>query len=587
MKQHEHSAPPPARLTASATLALPRLGLYALCVVYILAGLIGRDPWKSEDAATFGVMWTMAYGTLADWLLPNVTGAPVIDNGPLMYWAGAIAIQLFGTVFEAGHAARMATIAFFLLASGSLWYATYLLGRRPAAQPLALAFGGQPDPRDYGRALADGALLIMLGTLGLLTRIHESSTDVAMLAMLCLALYAMVRSLDRPIAGAFWMALALIGLGLTRGPVLVVTVTVSWLALLLMQSDLRAARRRFFLITLPLIFVGLLAWPLLSLWLLPEATAHFEARAAWRAVMTSGTDAHALARYARDLPWFTWLAWPLAVWSLWSWRRQAATAHIAIPVTLIGSVLLLLLTTPETSDGMMLMLLPGLIVLGAFGLPTLKRGAANGIDWFSLMIYSGAGLLIWLGWIALMTGVPPKIAANFARKTVGFTPEFNLIEFVVAVLASIAWLGLVHWRLSRQPKVLWRSVVLSSAGLTLSWVLLMTLWLPSINYGKTYRGVALEMARAIDTRTNCIETENLGLAQRASFAYFAGLRFTPLGHDGSQASCPYLLRQDNRRQPLADLPTVEQGGDWRLIWQGQRPSDRDERFHLYLRNTGR
>jgi 4-amino-4-deoxy-L-arabinose transferase-like glycosyltransferase len=57
----------PVRLPASATFLLPRWGLVLLCLLYILPGLIGRDPWKNDDAAGFGIMWTMAHGGLNDW----------------------------------------------------------------------------------------------------------------------------------------------------------------------------------------------------------------------------------------------------------------------------------------------------------------------------------------------------------------------------------------------------------------------------------------------------------------------------------------------------------------------------------------
>ena len=62
----------PVRLPAAATLALPRLALFALGLLYILPGLIGREPWKNDDAASFGIMWTMAHGTWQDWLWPNI-----------------------------------------------------------------------------------------------------------------------------------------------------------------------------------------------------------------------------------------------------------------------------------------------------------------------------------------------------------------------------------------------------------------------------------------------------------------------------------------------------------------------------------
>ena len=45
----------PVRLPASATHALPRWALIALCLLYILPGLIARDPWKNVDAASFGI----------------------------------------------------------------------------------------------------------------------------------------------------------------------------------------------------------------------------------------------------------------------------------------------------------------------------------------------------------------------------------------------------------------------------------------------------------------------------------------------------------------------------------------------------
>ena len=56
----------PVRLSAAAAMSLPRWGILLLSLVYILPGLIGRDPWKNADAIGFGVMWTMAEGTVND-----------------------------------------------------------------------------------------------------------------------------------------------------------------------------------------------------------------------------------------------------------------------------------------------------------------------------------------------------------------------------------------------------------------------------------------------------------------------------------------------------------------------------------------
>ncbi|MEO8936874.1 MAG: glycosyltransferase [Burkholderiaceae bacterium] len=617
-----NSSPPrsaaqsPARLTASATLKLPRWALVLLCLLYILPGLIGRDPWKSEDASAFGTMWTMAtgagYGGITDWLLPNVAGAPVVGSGPLMYWVGAVCIYAFGNVLGADLAGRMATVFFFFVAVTGIWYATYLIGRRAAAQPATLAFGGQPDPRDYGRVLADGALLILLASVGLLIRAHESSSDVAMLAMLAVALYGMARSLEQPRVGAGWIALSLVGLVLSRGPAPALAIAGLWVALVGFNGDFRHARTAAWKILLPTTVVGLAVWPLLTWIVVPDGATHI----AWRLNdwwhYFDGIDARAAAKYVRTLPWSTWIAWPLAAWGVWSWRDRLAEAHLALPAGFVLAMIAVLCSTSDTSDGQLLLVLPGLVMLAAVGLPTLQRGGANAFDWFSLLVYSIVAVFIWFAWYTKMTGAPAGFARSIARLTPGATYEFRPVVVALAGAATIGWLAVVRWRIVSHPKVLWRSVVLASAGLTLAWTLTSTLFIHTIDYSRTYRGVAAELtsalaaaaqagqqaARARNPRKpptissgrvdpvhgaapggSCVATDGLGLAQRASFAWFGGVLFSHVDYGGTNIDeCDYLLREDLARNPRPDtLPS----GRWNLLWEGRRAADRDERFRLY------
>jgi 4-amino-4-deoxy-L-arabinose transferase-like glycosyltransferase len=183
---------------------------------------------------------------------------------------------------------------------------------------------------------------------------------------------------------------------------------------------------------------------------------------------------------------------------------------------------------------------------------------------------------IWLGWIAKETGWPAQIAKNAFKLAPGFKPEFNLIAFTVAALASIGWIVLVHWRLSRRPSVLWRAVVLSSGGVILCWLLLMTLWLPWINYGKSYAGVAEQIRQKLPDSSQCVES-NVASAQRASFAYFGGVHFAGF----NDRHCSYLLLQNRNNKIDEDALLKQFGGNWELLWEGHRPSDRDERFRLY------
>lgn len=570
----------PVRLPASATLALPRIALFALCLLYILPGLFGRDPWKTDDAAGFGIMWTMAHGAWQDWIWPNIVGLPMSDKGPLTFWIGALCIKFFGWLIGDALAARISTVLFFLLGSLSVWYATYLLGRRNEAQPLKLAFGGQPESIDFGRTLADGALLIYLGCLGLLLHTHETSAEALQIALIAATLYTAVRLFDQPAKrAALGCGVALGLLALTRGWIVPAVLLTGLLALAELRD--RKVLRHLLLITLPIACAITASWMLLANLLQPFGSSPIDGWISWNFSQIGLPTFANLKYFVRYGIWFTWPAWPFAGWAVYAWRKQRTALHIALPVTFVIVSTVLVLTNPTETKAILLPLLPPLAILAAFGLPTMKRGAINAVDWFSLMTLSASAAFIWIGWIAKQTGWPAQIARNAFKLAPGFTPEFNLLAALVAAAATAAWIGVVHWRISRRPSVLWRAVVLSSAGVILCWLLLMTLWLPWINYGKSYAGVAQQIALKLPSANSaCVDT-NIGPTQRTSFAYFGQVHFAPFngGH------CDYLLLQDsNDARDDASLFRPYHGkGLWSLMWEGRRPSDRDERFRLYRR----
>jgi 4-amino-4-deoxy-L-arabinose transferase-like glycosyltransferase len=567
----------PVRLPASATHALPRWALFALCLLYILPGLFGRDPWKTEDAAGFGIMWTMAQGGLDDWLWPHIVGLPMADKGPLAYWIGALCIKLFGWLLGAPLAARIATVGFFLVGAMAIWYTTYLLGRRAEAQPLTLAFGGQPEPRDYGRALADGALLIYLGSLGLLVHSHSTSTEALQVSLVALAMFATVQLFERRTSGAAaFLGLALGLLILSRGWVVPLAL---WLGVLVL-----AARRdrgvvwRLAVVALPAAVMVGGTWYVASYLVRPFNSSALDAWMVWNYGQL-GLPTFNTARFVfKNGLWFTWPAWPFAAWAVYAWRRQRPALHIALPLTFFSVLFLLALLNPRPDESILLPLLPPLAILAALGLPTMKRGAINAVDWFSVMTLSTCAAFIWVGWLAKQTGWPAQIAKNAFKLAPGFKPEFNLLACIIAACATAGWIFIVHWRIARKPSVLWRAVVLSSGGVILCWLLLTTLWLPWINYGKSYAGVARQIAEKLPPVRECVDTD-VGPAQRASFAYFGNIPFARFD-DGH---CDFLLLQDRSRRKTEEKNLSRDGKQWQLLWEGRRPSDRDERYRLYQR----
>jgi 4-amino-4-deoxy-L-arabinose transferase-like glycosyltransferase len=274
------------------------------------------------------------------------------------------------------------------------------------------------------------------------------------------------------------------------------------------------------------------------------------------------------------LAWSAWPAWPLAIWELWRRRHAFAVPSVQLPlIGLVASIAGLFVFSPEARDIEALPVLVPLALLAGSAVDSLRRGAANALTWFGTMTFTLTGLLVWLGWFAMMTGLPPTISNNFAKLAPGFTPHFAFLPFAVALAVSVAWGWLVAGAI-RSPH---RSLTFWAAGMTLIWALVMTLWLPWIDYGKTYEGVAHSLKNALPAEARakgaCIQSKHLGEAQRASFHYYSGI-LTKRIEVAADPSCTLLLVQSGTNE-------IPQPG-WERIWMGNRPRD-SETFRLYIR----
>ncbi|MFZ6681696.1 ArnT family glycosyltransferase [Undibacterium sp. Tian12W] len=569
----------PVRLPAAATVALPRWGIIALCLLYILPGLIGRDPWKGDDAAGFGIMWTMAHGNLADWLWPHIVGLPMPEEGPLAFWLGAICIKLFGWLVGEPMAARMSTGFSFLLGSLSVWYATYLLGRRQEAQPLKLAFGGQPEARDFGRTLADGALLIYLGCLGLLLRSHETSAEALQISLIACTLYLCIRLLDDPAKLTAAKIGGILGLlVLTRGWVLPTGLWISLLAVCAYRQQPQPLKYLLY-IALPVAIVVAGVWICAITLINPYDSSPYQAWMLWNYRQFNFPNFDSISYLFRYGIWFSWPAWPFAAWAIYAWRKQEKALHISLPVSFLICFGVLGMLNHQSEEAILLPILPPLAILAAFGLPTMKRSAINAVDWFSVIVFTTAAGSIWMYWLADQTGWPQHMAKKVVRVVPGYHSSFNIFVFIIALAATIAWFRLVYWRISRQPAVLWRAVVLSSGGVILCWLLFQSLWLPWFDQKISYAPLAQELAQKVPANMGCIQA-HVGPSQRASFAYFGKLHFAGF----SDNECRLLLLQNSKKsQNENPLPAEYNLDQWTIIWSGHRSSDNDELFTLYQR----
>jgi hypothetical protein len=181
--------PTPALVTQRAVQRLPRSALLLFCAAYVLPGVFGRDPWRNADQAAFGYMLAMAEGR-TPWWAPTIGGL-ALDNALLPHWLGAASIALFSPWIDAPLASRLPFALLLALVLVLTWYAAFHLARTEAAQPVAFAFGGEADPVGYARAMADGALLALIATLGLLQLGHETTPELVQLFAATLALWSL------------------------------------------------------------------------------------------------------------------------------------------------------------------------------------------------------------------------------------------------------------------------------------------------------------------------------------------------------------------------------------------------------------
>ena len=561
----------PAIVAQGAVRRLPRLALLLLCIAYVLPGFFGREPWKGADITAFGYMAELAHGGSA-WLAPQLLGrAPDVD-ALLPYWLGAWAMQVAPAWIASDFAARIPFGLLLALALAATWYGTYYLARKPEAQPVAFAFGGEALPPDYACAIADGGLLAFIACLGLAQLTHETTPALTQLCFAALSFFALAALPYRTVAPVLAGVLGLLGLTLSGAPTVALLLGSGGAVIhALDRSPGRkaVAQQLHWAAGIALVsaLVALLALRL-DLWRwrieLPEA---------------SWTEWRSLGRL---LLWFTWPAWPLALWTLWRWRQQLLrrdlpSRHLALPLLLAGIAIGATLTT-GSADRSLLLALPALAALAAFSLPTLRRSVAALVDWFTLLFFSGWAIVIWVIWIALQTGVPQQPAANVARLAPGFEHSFSALPFALAMLATLAWAWLVRWRVGRNRSAIWKSLVLPAGGATLCWLLLMTLWLPVLDYARSYTPL-VQRSLALLPATDCAQTHGLTRGQIAAFQFHGKLRLQVLG---SANHCPWLIVNKHESGSLAVVGNL---ADWTLQGQVRHPVDRDEDLLIYRRTA--
>jgi 4-amino-4-deoxy-L-arabinose transferase-like glycosyltransferase len=536
--------------------AVKQAGLLLLAVAWVALGLAGHDPWKVEDAVSFGLAWDVAQR--GDLVVPHLAGEPWLAQPPLLPDLGALAIRTLSPPLEPFDAARLVA---------GLALAVLLTFTAHASRELA------------GRALRWPPVLILIGTVGLWDRAHVVSPELAAAAAIALALYALALALRRPWLGGTLLGLALGTAFLAAGPFVPACLLV---ALALLPALGGPWRTRAYASTVAIgvvLGVALAAtWPVaLALrdpalpraWLDALAAAHY---LPW----TAPADLAPLY-YPRDLLWFAFPALPLIAWMLWT-RGRGFNGGLADPAVQLPGVLALVLLAalvlrPDPRILYALPLLPPLALLATLEIDSLTRGFSAALDWFGILTFGLLAIVVWVMWLdARWHGMSPTVASLFRDVEIGWQPSFHFGAVSAAVLMTVLWVMLVRpaRRCNRRALLNW------AAGVTLVWCLYSTIWLPYLDSRRSYRHVVESSAVHLPDE-GCVASRDVGDSQRVAWFYFTGTTLLREGTKGA-AACNDLLVQYGRQEGAP--PTLP---GWFVTWDGRRRGDITERYVLYRR----
>ena len=538
----------PALVTKDAAQRLPRVALWLMAAVYLLPGLIGRDPWRNADLTAYGVMLAMAEGRTS-WLEPTLGMVSVHASLPA-HALGAIFIAALTPLgVYAPFAARLPFVLLLGANMALIWYATYRLARTQAALPVAFAFGGEAAPKDYARSLADGALLAFMATLGLLQLGHETTPELMQLSSVCLVLWALALPAQRG-----WLAglMALLGLALlsASGAAELALACGLMAALVCLRSEDPALAPMRWWVAAGTLLAGILGLELHT----------FRATLDWPDEAADGLQ------LLRLLAWFTWPTAPLALLTMWRWRRQWVRRHMAVP-SLLALLPLLQTLVVGGSDRTLLLALPGIAVLAAFALPTLSRSGSAAVDWFSVFFFSALALGVWVVYLSLHTGWPQAPLRNAMAVAPDYRVDFQALALLLGLAASAVWLWLVRWRTARHRKALWKSLVLPAGGVLLNWLLAMTLLLHPLDYTRSLTPWVQALEGPLG-RPSCLAAPEMPLAYVAALEAQGGWAVDARPQAEQNADCPILLLTESRE---GGIPEVD---GWTFSERVRRPTER-------------
>ena len=536
--------------------------LFLLYVLWMTPGLIGREPWKADEPYTYGIVLDMMRS--GDYVVPTLSGETFMEKPPVFFIVASFFGKAFSPPLEPYEAARLATALFLFL---------------------AFLFVALASAELYGRESMASAVVLAMGCVLLQEPGHKLITDTALFCGFSTAMYGLALIAKRPRAGGFWFGTGA-GLGyMAKGLFAPGVLGVSVLVLPLLFSKWRS-RAYVTALTVALLSAlpWLIVWPLALYERSPELFTHWLWRENFGRFLginngSVGFDASHPDPRAFYITNLLWLAWPVvlpACWMLWrkrrSWRDHPAF-QAPLVVFLIGMIVLTLAWTKRSLYAVPLLVPITLVAVPAFDM--LSDRARNIIGRVTNMFFAVIASAVWFCWLAMMTGFPASVSEKLHAFQPDYVPSVNVNVLIIALMYTGAWLYCA-FRFSRSREKAYLNWTL---GIVLVWGLIMTLWLPALNSGSSFREAFLSLKRSLPGKYVCVASIGLGESERAMLDHYTGIRTRRLETAGP-GDCDLLLEEHP-----GSAPSTPRAG-WREFWSYSHPQDRPKDvFILYTRNA--
>lgn len=520
--------------------------LLVLCAVWLCMGLVGHAPWKPFESHAISTIKTML--DTSNFIAPGAASNAYIANPPLYYLSAAASAKILSPILPMHDAARIVT---------GLWMLITLL------------MIGMTGRELWGKGFGRQTTFVFIGALGLVLSAHTLMPAVSSLTGIASSFYALALAKRRPYRASVLLGLGLAVSFLSTGLQPLVIILATCLTLPSLFSAWRntgyAKVLLFaFLIASPLI----LGWSILCQVYYPEVFQNW-----WTLSLLQFKHSHHLY-FLKTLLWYAWPALPLAAWGLWRYRSQLIYIPRFQLIITFFVVAWLFIGLGYDKEVFALPFLVPLTAMAGGSIETLKRGTAGALSWFGLILFGLMSFLIWLGWVAMLTGNPAKIKERLIFLSGMQQINFNIIAFSIAAALTLIWLfSIFRSQFSNRS-----SATNWAIGMTCVWTLLMTLWLPLIDSARSYQAVFSSLSKALPTQYACVKSQNLGSAQRDLLHYYTNIK--TLSAESEQAlTCDFYLVEDEKGRDK-----IEPNADWKLIWSGKRVSERRESFRLFQHN---